>query len=109
MIPFAHFFEGPWRQGHTPHNPKQLEEVALELSILWEGLLSIESVGFRVLGNVGALIIRIGFWAHYTIAIIKSSQTSIGNYLGPYITLFGGPFCQGASVLSLCEVSIALF
>ena len=29
--------------------------------------------------NIGALIIRVGFWGHYTV------QNSIGNYLGPYI------------------------
>ena len=34
--------------------------------------------------NIGALIIRIGFWAHYTIFIIRTPQNSIGTYLGRY-------------------------
>ena len=33
------------------------------------------------------LTIRIGFWSHYTIAIIRNPQNSIGNYLGPYIII----------------------
>ena len=36
--------------------------------------------------NIGALIIRIGFWGplyYYTIIIIRSPHNSIGN-LGPY-------------------------
>ena len=37
--------------------------------------------------NIGALIIRIGFGAHYTIVIIRNAQNIIGNYLGPYIHL----------------------
>ena len=36
--------------------------------------------------NKEALKIRIGFWAHYTISIIKNFK-NIGNYLGPYIRL----------------------
>ena len=36
--------------------------------------------------NIGALIIRIGFGAHYTIIILRNPQNSIGNYLGGYIT-----------------------
>ena len=31
------------------------------------------------------LTIRRGVWGHYTIAIIRNPQNSIGNYLGPYI------------------------
>ena len=38
-----------------------------------------------IVDNIGALIIRIGFWGYYTIVIIRSHQKSIGNYLGPYI------------------------
>ena len=30
--------------------------------------------------NIGALIIRIGFWAHYTISIIRNPQNNVGNY-----------------------------
>ena len=33
--------------------------------------------------NIGALIIRIGFWAHCTITITRNPENSIGNYLGP--------------------------
>ena len=48
-------------------------------------------LGFRVsapvaliaYGIVGALIIRIGFWGHYTIITIRNQQNSIGIYLGP--------------------------
>ena len=32
----------------------------------------------RIYSNIGALIVRIGLWGHYT---------SVGNYLGPYITV----------------------
>ena len=35
--------------------------------------------------NMGVSIIRVGFWAYYTIVIIRSPQNSIGKYLGPYI------------------------
>ena len=30
--------------------------------------------------DVGAFIIRLGFWGHYTIIIIRNPQNSIGNY-----------------------------
>ena len=30
--------------------------------------------------NIGALIVRIGFGAHYTIITIRSPQNGIGNY-----------------------------
>ena len=43
--------------------------------------------------NVGALILRIGFGARYTIIIIRIPQNSIGNYLGPYSS-FPGPNCE---------------
>ena len=33
--------------------------------------------------NIGALVIRIGFWAQYTIVIIRHPQNGIGNYVGP--------------------------
>ena len=36
--------------------------------------------------TIGALIIRIGFWARYAKNIINNHQNSIGNYLNPYIT-----------------------
>ena len=39
----------------------------------------------RESANVGALIIRIGFWGGYTKVIIRNPQNSIGNSLGPYI------------------------
>ena len=35
--------------------------------------------------NIGALMIRIGFWGHYVILVIRSLQNSIGNYLGPIV------------------------
>ena len=35
--------------------------------------------------DVGALKIRTGFGAYYTIMIMKSPKNSIGNYYGPYI------------------------
>ena len=39
--------------------------------------------------HTGALIIRIGFWAHYTIIMIwNPPQNSIVNYLGPYIARY---------------------
>ena len=47
--------------------------------------LSVE--GCRVSFNIGTSIIRIGFGAHYTILTRRSPQNSIGNYLGPHITL----------------------
>ena len=28
--------------------------------------------------------IKIGFWGHYTISIVRNHQNSIGSYLGPY-------------------------
>ena len=34
--------------------------------------------------NIGALLIRMGFWGHSTIITIRSPQNSICNYLGPY-------------------------
>ena len=33
--------------------------------------------------KTGALIIRIGFWSHFTIVTIRSPQNSVGNFLGP--------------------------
>ena len=36
--------------------------------------------GPRLRGDIGALIIKIGFWVHYTINIIRNPQHSIGNY-----------------------------
>ena len=39
--------------------------------------------------NIGALIIRIGFWAHFTILILRNHQNSIGNYSGPHINRVG--------------------
>ena len=52
-----------------------------------ESLVDQWSLGFRVLGyNIGALRTRIGFWEkYYTIIIIRNTQNSIGNYLGPYV------------------------
>ena len=35
---------------------------------------------------MGAFIIRIGFWAHYAIIIVRNPQSGIGNHGGPYIT-----------------------
>ena len=43
-----------------------------------------------VYNNIGALIIRIGFGAHYIIVIIRSRQNGIGNDLGPYIIFMRG-------------------
>ena len=40
--------------------------------------------------NVGALIIRIGFWGPLYYNYDKEPQNSIGNYLGPYIK-YGSP------------------
>ena len=37
--------------------------------------------------NIGVLIIRIGFWAHYSIIRIRTPPNSIGNDLSPYINL----------------------
>ena len=34
--------------------------------------------------NIEALILIIGFGAHYTIIIIRNPQNGIGTYLGPY-------------------------
>ena len=39
----------------------------------------------KALCNIEALIMRIGFWGHYTIIIIRNHENSIGNYFGPYI------------------------
>ena len=44
------------------------------------------TVDTEILANIGALIIRIGFGALYTILIIRNAQNRIGNYLGFYIT-----------------------
>ena len=48
----------------------------LGLRTLWA-----PAVVFRV--EVGALMTRIGFEAHYTFIMIRTPQISIGNYLGP--------------------------
>ena len=46
--------------------------------------------------NIGALILRIGFWAHDTIIIIRTPpQSSIGKYLGPCISCVLGFFGFG--------------
>ena len=37
--------------------------------------------------NIGALMIRIGCWGYYTIVMMRNPQSSIGNSLGPYITV----------------------
>ena len=37
---------------------------------------------YRMLNTIGALIVRIGFWAHYTIVIISNPQNRIANYSG---------------------------
>ena len=37
--------------------------------------------------TIGALIIRIGFWAHCTMLIIRNLENSISDYLGSYIKL----------------------
>ena len=39
--------------------------------------------------HIGALIISIGFWAHYTTVTIRFPHNSIGNYLGTFIMPFG--------------------
>ena len=44
---------------------------------------------FFFLRNIGALIIRIGFGAQYTIHILRNPQNSTGNYLGSYVWSFG--------------------
>ena len=36
------------------------------------------------LSNIGALILRTGFGAHYATIIVRNPQNSIGNELGPY-------------------------
>ena len=36
--------------------------------------------------NIGALVIRIGFGAHFDRFLLRNPQNSIGNYLGPYST-----------------------
>ena len=49
--------------------------------------------------NIGALIIRIGFGAHYIIVMVRNPQNSIGKYLGPYIMQFrveGFGICHGS-------------
>ena len=43
--------------------------------------------------NIGALLIRMGFWgrAHYTVVIIRNpKKNGIGNSLGPYSTPLSG-------------------
>ena len=52
--------------------------------------------------NFGALMIRIGFWAHYTISIIRNPQHTIGIYLGPYSMSFG----QGSLILSVSSAIV---
>ena len=48
-------------------------------------------------GNVGALIIRIGFGGgHNTRIIIRNPQNSIGNYVGPYGILNPKPYARAA-------------
>ena len=37
--------------------------------------------------TIGALIIRIGFGVYYTIVLLRNPQKSVGNSLGPYMTL----------------------
>ena len=70
--------------------------------------------GFGVSGNIGALIIRIGFWGPLSYSFNKKTQNSIGNYLGPYSRAFSdfrdgflslGAFCVfwGLPVDSSCE------
>ena len=41
--------------------------------------------------------VRIGFWAHYTINIIRSPNKLVGNYLGPYSTLAASSFYTAMS------------
>ena len=48
--------------------------------------LNFRCVAETAIRNVGALIIRIGFWGHYTMITLRSPQSSIGSYLGPYIS-----------------------
>ena len=55
----------------------------------WKVCLSIWGSAFPT--NIGALIIRIGFWGHIFIFIIRNPNNSIDNYSGPCITL-----CTGA-------------
>ena len=41
---------------------------------------------FYDVGNIGALMLRIGLWVYDTITRIRKTTNSIGNYVGPYIT-----------------------
>ena len=41
--------------------------------------------------NIGALIIRPGFWGYITYKYIKESPKHYSNYSGPYITCFNVP------------------
>ena len=66
-------FEG-FGAGLGPENP---------ILIIKAPILTLES---RV--DIGALIIKIGFGAHYTTVIIRRPQNSIRNYLDPYIRGF---------------------
>ena len=47
----------------------------------------IASMEFRAGFNVGALVVRIGFWVYYATDITRNPKSSIGNYLGPYSRL----------------------
>ena len=44
----------------------------------------LEAGDLAPVSNIVALMIRTGFWGHYTILTIRNPQNSIGNYLGPY-------------------------
>ena len=38
-------------------------------------------MGIGLSGNIGASIIRIGFWGiYYTVMIIRNPQNNVGNY-----------------------------
>ena len=69
--------------------------------------------------NIGALIVKIGFGAHYTIIILRNPQNGRGNYLGPSCTRprqkrlgYQGPQqkqgCRPARIWGVKEYRLAL-
>ena len=48
----------------------------------------------HICSNVGALIIRIGFWDPLYYLIIRKPQNSIGNYSGAYSILISTASCD---------------
>ena len=83
-----------------PLSPQEAQDVgdpaSTEGSGTWPACANFGFQRFRVQGsgymaNVGALIIRIGFFGPFTvrIMIIRNLNSNIGNYLGFYIRALG--------------------